>query len=105
MREHPPDLSKIERGPEARRRRLEAAMKKVSVRIERDIFDQFEKIVSPGQEVGKLINNALKEWLNSNDLKKIIRSELRQVIRNELALFQDDMGVMKVADEKFPFNK
>lgn len=70
LREHPPDLSKIERGPEARRRRLEAVMKKVSVRIERDIFDQFEKIASPGQGVGKLINNALREWLNSNDLKK-----------------------------------
>lgn len=105
MRENPPDLSKIERGPEARRRRLEAAMNKISVRIERDIFDQFEKIATPDQDSGKLINNALREWLATKDLKKLIRTELRQVIRDELASFQADMGLMKVADEKFPFNK
>jgi uncharacterized protein (DUF4415 family) len=105
MREHPPDLSKIQRGPEARRRRLEAAMNNISVRIERDIFDQFEKFASPGQDCGKLINQALREWLATKDLEKFIRTELRQVVREELASFQTDVGIMKVADEQSSFNK
>ena len=63
MREHPPDISKIERGAEARQRRLKAAMKKVSVRIERDIFDQFEKIATPGQDSSNLINQASQHYI------------------------------------------
>ncbi|MCU0646325.1 MAG: hypothetical protein MUC94_18980 [bacterium] len=105
MRENPPDLSKIQRGPKARRRRLEAAMNKISVRIEKDIFDQFEKIATPDQDSGKLINNALREWLAAKDIKKLVRTELRQMIRDELASFQADREVMKVADEQSPYKK
>ena len=105
MRENPPDPPKIQRDPEARQQRLRAAMKKISVQIERDIFDQFEKIASSDQDCGKLINQALWEWLAAKDLKKFIRTELRQVIRDEIASFQADWGVMKVADEQSPFNK
>ena len=106
MRENTPDLSKIQRGPEARKRRLEAAMKKISVRIERDIFDQFENFASPGDEdSSKLINQALREWLATKDIKKLIQTELRQVIREELSSFQTDIGIMKVADEHSSYNK
>ena len=105
MRENPPDLTKIERGPEARKRRFEAAMKKLSVRIERDIFDQFQNLASPNQDCGKLINQALREWLATKDLKKLIRTELRQVVREEISSFQADIGVMKVADEEATYNK
>ena len=105
MRENPPDPTKIQRGPEARKRRLEAAMKKISVRIERDIFDQFQKLASSDQDCGKLINQALREWLAAKDIKKLVRTEFRQVIRDELASFQANREVMKVADEQLPFNK
>jgi uncharacterized protein (DUF4415 family) len=105
MRENPPDLTKIERGPEARKRRFEAAMKKLSVCIERDIFDQFQNLVNPGQDCSKLINQALREWLATKDLKKLIRTELRQVVREEMSSFQANMGVMKVADEEATYNK
>ncbi|UCE04787.1 MAG: hypothetical protein JSW07_14330 [bacterium] len=47
MKENPPDLTKIQRGPEARRQRFEATMKKLSVRIEKNIFDQFQQLASP----------------------------------------------------------
>lgn len=105
MRENPPDLSKIQRGPEARRQRLEAVMNKISVRIERDIFEQFENMAAPDQDSGKLINNALREWLAAKDIKKLIRTELRQMIRDELASFQAEREVMKVADEQSPYKK
>lgn len=105
MRENPPDLAKIQRGPEARRQRFKAAKKKVSVRIVRDIFNQFQNLSSLGQDCGKLINQALREWLIARDIKKLIQTELRQVIRYELASFQANSGVMKVADEQFTFNK
>ena len=105
MRENPPDLTKIQRGPEARRQRFEAATKKLSVRIEKDIFDQFQKLASSGQDCGKLINQALREWLTAKDIKKLIRTELRQVVRDELSSFQADMGVMKIADKDSSYNK
>jgi uncharacterized protein (DUF4415 family) len=105
MRENPPDPAKIQRGLEARRQRFEATMKKLSVRIERDIFDQFQKLASPDQDCGKLINQALREWLSAKGIKELIRTELRQVVRSEFSSFQADMGVMKVADEEASYNK
>lgn len=105
MRENPPDLIKIERGPEARKRRFEAAMKKLSVRIERDIFDQFQKLASPDQDCGKLINQALRDWLFAKGIIELIRTELRQVVRSEFASFKPESEILKVADEQGPYNK
>ena len=105
MRENPPDPSKIQRGIDARKKRREIALQKLSFRIDKDVINQFQQLISPGQDCGKLINQALREWLATKELKKLIRTELRQVVREELVSFQDDMGIMKVADKKFPFNK
>lgn len=105
MRENPPDPSKIQRGFKARKERMEAALKKLSFRIDKDIINQFQQLTSSGQDCGKSINQALREWLATKDIKKLIRTELRQVVREEISSFQADIWTMKVAAEQSPFSK
>ena len=105
MRENPPDPSKIQRGLKARKERMEAALKKLSFRIDKDIIDQFQQLVSPGQDCGKLINQALREWLSAKGVKDLVRTELQQVLQDVLYSYQDEMGTMKIADQKATYNK
>lgn len=80
MRNNPPDPTKINRGLEARRQRLAAAMKRRTIRIEEDILNQFQEIVPPGQGAEQAINQALREWLAAKDLKEMIRAELQDAV-------------------------
>ena len=105
MRENPPDPLKIQRGLKARKERMEAALKKLSFRIDKDIIDQFQQLVSPGQDCGKLINQALREWLSAKGVKDLVRTELQQVLQDVLYSYQDEMGAMKIADQKSSYNK
>ena len=105
MRENPPDPLKIQRGLKARKERMEAALKKLSFRIDKDIIDQFQQLVSPGQDCGKLINQALREWLSAKGVTDLVRTELHQVLQDVLYSYQDEMGTMKIADQKSSYNK
>ena len=105
MKKNSPDTERINRGFEARKRRFETAMKKFSVRIEEDVFEQFQKLVSPGHECEKLINKALREWLSAKGVKDLVRTELQQVLQEILYSYQNEMGAMKIADQKSSYNK
>ena len=80
MRNNPPDPTKINRGLEARRQRLAAAMKRPAVRVEQEILAQFQELVAPGQSAEQAINQALREWLAAKDLKEMIRAELQDAV-------------------------
>jgi uncharacterized protein (DUF4415 family) len=105
MNKNSPDAGRINRGTKARKQRFETAMKKFSIRIEDDIFEQFQKLVSPGHECEKLINKALREWLSAKGVKDLVRTELQQVLHEILYSYQDEMGAMKIADQKSSYNK
>ena len=105
MKKNSPDAKKINRGTKVRKQRFETAMKKFSVRIDDDIFEQFQKLVSSGHECEKLINKALREWLSAKGVKDLVRTELQQVVHEILYSYQDEMGAMKIADQKATYKK
>jgi uncharacterized protein (DUF4415 family) len=105
MKKNSPDAERINRGTKARKQRFETAMKKFSVRIEQDIFEQFQKLVSSGHDCEKLINKALREWLSAKGVKDLVRTELQQMLQEVLYSYQDEMGAMKIADQKSSYNK
>ena len=79
-RNNPPDPTKIRRGIEARRQRVEAVMKRPAVRVDEDILAQFQENLSPGQSAEQAINQALREWLSAQDMKELIRTELQDAV-------------------------
>lgn len=105
MKENSPDPAMIQRGASVRKKRFQAALKKSSVHVDKDILDQFEQLVLQGQECEKLINQALREWLSAKGVKELVRTELQQVVRNAFFSFQTDMGAIKIADKKSSYNK
>jgi uncharacterized protein (DUF4415 family) len=100
-RENAPDPAKIQRGPEARRQRLEeAAVMKSVLRIDKDILQQFKQLASSDQECQRLINQALREWLSAKDVKELVRAELQHVVRQALALIESKVESSKSNIEK-----
>jgi uncharacterized protein (DUF4415 family) len=99
-RENAPDPAKIQRGPEARRQRLEAAIMKSVLRIDKDILQQFKQLAPSDQECQRLINQALREWLAAKDVKELVRAELQHVVRQALALIESKVELPKSNIEK-----
>lgn len=93
FRENPPDLTKIQRGLEARERRRKAETPKTVVGIEDDIIAEFKQLVPQEQEYRRLINQALREWLLAKDVKELVRAELQKVVRQTLVSIQDEMAL------------
>jgi uncharacterized protein (DUF4415 family) len=81
MRDHPPDPSKINWGPEARNRRRAAAAQHPKVRVEQELLAQFQALAAPGQSAEQAINQALREWLAAKDFKERIRAELQEAVQ------------------------
>ena len=87
-RTHPPDVSKIQRGADARRQRFEAAQKRQTIRIDEDVLDEFRQLTPPDQDDEKLINQALREWLSAQNVKELVREELHQMLQTALTSMQ-----------------
>ncbi|MBC8180688.1 hypothetical protein H8E88_06135 [candidate division KSB1 bacterium] len=105
MSENSPETASIQRGTKARKQRSEAAIKKFTVRIDKELFDQFQHLVMPQYNCEKLINQALREWLSAKSVKELLRSELQQVVRKTFSSFQSETGSMKIADKESSYNK
>lgn len=105
MKENSPDAARIKRGTKARRQRFESAIQKFSVRIEEDIFEQYQQLALPGHDCEQLINQALREWLSAKSVKEMVRTELQHVVRNSFSSFQAETAAMKISDNKPSYNK
>lgn len=85
---NPPDVSKIQRGPEARQQRLETALMKFAVRIDEDILAQFQQLAPDGEKCERVINQALREWLSVKGVKELVRTEFQQMLQRALVSVQ-----------------
>ena len=82
VRETPPDPTKIQRGTAGRQGRFEAAIAKLSVRIDEDLLARFSKLAPEGENPERLINQALREWLAATGIKELIRSEVERAVQS-----------------------
>ena len=103
MRENSPDSSKMNRGIESRKKRLEAAMDNASVRIDSETLRQFRQL-APGEAGHEgLINQILKEWLAVRDMKELFRAEIQAGVQQALAQF--DWSSLKAQRRSAPIKK
>jgi uncharacterized protein (DUF4415 family) len=84
-RETPPEPAKILRGTAERQRRFDAAMTRLSVRLDEDVFEEFRQLTAEGQSVERLINRALREWLSAQGMKELIRVEVQRAVQQSLS--------------------
>ncbi len=96
MRDNPPNPAKINRGPEARERRRAAAMMRPVIRVEQEILAQFQELATPGQSAEQAINQALREWLATKELKEMIRSEVHDAVQRAFLQVEKDLSISKV---------
>lgn len=100
-RKNSPESRRIQRGPDARRQRFEAAKMRRTTYIDEDILEQFRQLAPENQRYVTLINQALREWLFANDLKDLVREELQQMVHKALASIQAASQLPKAKRETF----
>ena len=79
MKEHPPDPSKLQRGPAARHQRRATAKGRITIWIDHEVLEQFKQLVPDGQGYQRLINQALREWLTAQGVKELVRESLQEM--------------------------
>ena len=79
MKDHPPDLRKLQRGSSARHQRREAAKGRITIWIDHEVLEQFKQLVPAGQGYQSLINQALREWLAARSVKELVREALQEM--------------------------
>ena len=88
-RQNPPDAEQIQRGPEACRQRREMAKSKITIRIDPDVLERFKQMVPEGQGYQRLINQALREWLMTRDMRDVVRQELKTMSAQLIAAIKE----------------
>ena len=100
-RRNSPESTRIQRGPDARRQRFEAAKTRRTIYIDGDILEQFRQLAPENQRYVTVINQALREWLFANDLKDLVREELQQMVQKALVSIQAASQLPKSKRETF----
>lgn len=85
MKATPPDSTRIRRGAADRQHRLDAAMMRLTVRIEEELLHQFRQLIPEGQSCERLINQALRDWLAAKGMKELIRAEIQEAVHQSLS--------------------
>jgi uncharacterized protein (DUF4415 family) len=81
-RAYAPDPSKVLRGEEARearRRRVEraaAAKQQVTIRLDADVIERFKELAGEGGSYQGLINRALIQWIDAQEIRALLREEI-----------------------------
>lgn len=81
---HAPDPTKVRRGRAAREERRSATKQRITIRLDQDILDAFKKLAPDGRGYQALINRALRDWLSAQDVKELIRDDLRELVRTAI---------------------
>ncbi len=95
MKDNPPDLTKIHRGPDARQKRREIAKTRITIRVDAEIIDQFKGMVPDGRGYQSLINQALREWLAAQGVKELIQEELPKMVSEAVSSVQVSPAVVE----------
>ncbi len=85
VKQNAPDATGIQRGTAGRKRRLEDAILQSTIRIDDDILEQFQQLVSQNHDYERLINQALREWLSAKGVKEFLREELQNIVHQTLS--------------------
>lgn len=88
MRENAPDPSQIHRGLDARQKRREVAKTRIAIRVDAEIIEQFKQMLPEGRGYQSLINQALREWLDAQGVKALLKAELPDILSEAVSEIQ-----------------
>jgi uncharacterized protein (DUF4415 family) len=98
MKENSLDVATIQRGTGAREsRRLNTV--KHTIHIDEDILEQFQQLAP--QKTEKLINQALREWLFTKDMKELVRDEFQKMLQQTQLSIQTATPLQRAKMETF----
>jgi uncharacterized protein (DUF4415 family) len=100
VKKNSPVTTEVKRGTNARRQRLETAIKRFTIRIDEDILEQFQQLVPQGQGYERLINQALREWLSARGIKELVREELQDIVHQALTTTAVEAKLQKKSKEQ-----
>ena len=67
------------RGPEHLRAKMKAASKKlISIRMDEDIIDRLKELAGDDGSYQRLLNQAVREWLDGRRMEDVLRQALRE---------------------------
>lgn len=70
---------KTKRGSEHLRARMKAASKKlISIRMDEDIMDRLKELAGEDGSYQRLLNQAVREWLDGKRMEDVLRQTLRE---------------------------
>ena len=79
------DQSTISQGTLARQKRREAAKTRITIRIDKEIIEQFRLLVPEGRGYQSLINVALREWLTARGVRELVHNKINEVVDHAVA--------------------
>jgi uncharacterized protein (DUF4415 family) len=83
-----PEPGTIRRGVQDRADRRARAKERITIRIDQDILERFKELAPQGMGYQSLINDALRDWLNAQSVKELIREELEEMAAKVLSVVQ-----------------
>jgi len=61
-------------------KKQEVKKQRITIRLDEEVLEAFREMAPEGRGYQKLINEALKEWLLAEDVKEVVREELRRFL-------------------------
>ncbi len=101
-RENAPDPAKIRTYEEREQKWREAAENKTIIPLEKELLEKFEKLGGSRKEALRLISVALREWLVSQDMKKLIREDFQDMLLHVLSSMPQSVATMPISAIKQP---
>ncbi len=89
MKQNPPEPKHMQRGLEGRQKRRGMAKRRITIRIDADILEQFKQMVPDGQGYQSLVNQALREWLMAQSVQELVRDELQALTAKAMACLEE----------------
>jgi uncharacterized protein (DUF4415 family) len=75
-----PDTAKVRRGTQRRAKPIEPSKRRITIRIDQEILEEFRQLTPGGRGYQRLINHALREWLTARGIKELVRTELQGMV-------------------------
>jgi len=83
IKPHPERLKNSQQARQARRAAA-SAKQRITIRLDEDILAEFRALATEDGNYQTLINLALRQWLEAQGLKELLRQDLPELVRDAL---------------------
>ncbi len=74
-----PDKSTLQSSQQARQQRRSMAKQRITIRLDQDVLEEFKHMANE-EGYQTLINQALRQWLEAQSVKELLRQDLPSLV-------------------------